>query len=500
MKTLNSALAWWARTQGDTVALNVAGETVTYAELHDWSDRLAVWLADLSVVPGDRVGVCAANSLGYCALIFAVLRAGGIVSPMNARFTRHEVSEIVGDVGPRLVVADAAHLDLVDGLGPQVVDLERVQGFRSGAAAEPDLDLDLDPESPVVIISTSGSTARPKGVMFTHRSMVDYAAEYHLQEPSIAQGARVLAIAPLSTSAGFVQLMHYTSLGCTLHMEPAFEPAAGLDLLVRERINAFGGVPLLFERIAAQPAFAEADLSNLRIVTVGGARVTRALLETWMGKGIVIRQIYGQTECGGNATIMPEALARDAPEKCGWGGPYTRLATIRPDGSRCDPGEVGEILLRGPGQMLGYWNNPGATAEAIQNGWLHTGDLGVLDERGLLTFIDRMKDIIISGGLNISAAEVERAVSDFPGVEEVVVIAAPDPKFAETPMAVLYASQAIDVAALIAHCNGRLADYKVPRYVVVEGEPLPRLATGKLSKPAVRAKYKDQIADLPRVR
>jgi len=498
MKTLNSALAWWARMQGDTVALNVASETVTYAQLHDWSNRLAVWLGDQGVVPGDRVGVCAANSLDYCALIFGVLRAGGIVSPMNARFTRHEVAEIVGDVSPRLVFADTAHLDLVAGLGPEVVDLYDVGDFRDGAPADPGLD--LDPEWPVVIISTSGSTARPKGVMFTHRSMVDYAAEYHLQEPSIAQGARVLAIAPLSTSAGFVQLMHYASLGCTLHMEPAFEPAAGLELLVRERINAFGGVPLLFERIAAQPGFAEADLSSLRIVTVGGARVSRPLLETWMSKGIVIRQIYGQTECGGNATIMPEALAREAPEKCGWGGPFTRLATVRLDGSPCDPGEVGEILIRGPGQMLGYWNNPEATAEAIQDGWLHTGDLGVLDERGLLTFVDRMKDIIISGGLNISAAEVERAVSDYPGVEEVVVIAAPDPKFAETPMAVLYASQAIDVAALIAHCNGRLADYKVPRYVVVEGEPLPRLATGKLSKPAVRAKYKDQIADLPRVR
>jgi fatty-acyl-CoA synthase len=219
-----------------------------------------------------------------------------------------------------------------------------------------------------------------------------------------------------------------------------------------------------------------------------------------MGKGIVIRQIYGQTECGGNATIMPEALAREAPEKCGWGGPFTTLVTVRPDGSRCDPGEVGEILIRGPGQMQGYWNNPAATAEALRDGWLHTGDLGVLDERGLLTFVDRMKDIIISGGLNISAAEVERAVAEFPGVEEVLVIAAPDPKFAETPMAVLYANAAIDVPALIAHCNSRLADYKVPRYVVVEPEPLPRLATGKLSKPAVRARYKDQIADLPRVR
>jgi fatty-acyl-CoA synthase len=496
MKTLSSALAWWARMQGDVLALNVAGETATYAQCHDRSNRVAAWLGDLGVEPGDRVGVCAANSLSYCLLIMGIIRAGGIVLPMNARFTRPEIAEIVEDVRPGLVFADATHVPLVQGLGPEIHNLDEVDAVRD--RHEPGLD--LDPAWPVVIISTSGSTARPKGVVFTHRSMADYATEFHLQEPAISKGARVLAIAPLSTSAGFVQLIHYTTLGCTLYMEPAFEPKAGLELLVREKINSFGGVPVLFERIAALDTFAVADLSSLRMVTVGGARVSRALLEAWMAKGIVIRQIYGQTECGGTATIMPEALAREAPEKCGWGGPFTEIVTVRPDGGRCEPGEVGEILIRGPGQMAGYWNNPTATAEAIRDGWLYTGDLGVLDEQGLLTFVDRMKDIIISGGLNISAAEVERAVSDYPGVEEVVVIAAPDPKFAETPMAVLYATQAIDVAGLIAHCNSCLADYKVPRYVVVEREPLPRLATGKLSKPAVRAKYKDQIADLPRVR
>jgi fatty-acyl-CoA synthase len=197
---------------------------------------------------------------------------------------------------------------------------------------------------------------------------------------------------------------------------------------------------------------------------------------------------------------MPELLARTQPEKCGWGGPFTDIVVVVPDGRRCEPGEVGEILIRGPGRMVGYWNNPEATAQAVRDGWLHTGDLGMLDEQGLLTFVDRMKDIIISGGLNISAAEVERAVGEFSGVEEVVVIAAPDDRFGETPMAVLYATAEVDVAALIRHCNDRLADYKVPRYVAIEVEPLPRLATGKLSKPAVRLKYKDRVADMPRVR
>lgn len=498
MKTLSSALAWWARSQPQTPALVVGEDRVGYGELFAWSMRVAADLADKGVVPGDRIAVCAANSLAYCVLAMGAIRAGAIVAPVNARFTRPEVAEVLEDLSPRFIYADREHRDRTEGLGAQVLDLDEVTVRRAGAAAS--FILDLDPSWPVVIISTSGSTARPKGVVFTHASMTDYAAEFHLNIPAICQGARVLAIAPLSTSAGFVQLMHYTTLGCTLYLEPAFEPASGLALIQREQINAFGGVPLLFERIAALESFAQADLSSLKLVTVGGARVTQALLEAWMAKGVVIRQIYGQTECGGNATIMPEALAKQWPEKCGWGGPFTELVTVRQDGGLCAAGEVGEILIRGPGRMLGYWNNPQATAEVIRDGWLHTGDLGVLDELGLLTFVDRMKDIIISGGLNISAAEVERAVGEYPGVEEVVVIAAPDPRFAETPMAVLYAASAIDVPALIAHCNGRLADYKVPRYVVVETEPLPRLATGKLSKPAVRAKYKDQIAGLARVR
>ncbi len=150
--------------------------------------------------------------------------------------------------------------------------------------------------------------------------------------------------------------------------------------------------------------------------------------------------------------------------------------------------------------MLGYWNNAEATAEVLRDGWLHTGDIGVLDEDGLLTFVDRMKDLVISGGLNISAAEVERAVSEYPGVEEVAVIAAKDARFGETPLAVVYGKARIDVGSLIAHCNERLADFKVPRYVAFESEPLPRLATQKISKPLLRVKYKDAHETLERVR
>ncbi len=498
VQTLNSSLAWWARMQPDVKVLTIDGQSLTYADLHAWSETIAHRLVADGLKPGERVGVCSSNSLEYCALAFAVMRAGGVFLPMNLRFTRHEAAEVIEDATPTMLYTDAERRDRLDGHGVplfNLADLEADRGpVRGGVAHDP------QPDDPVVIITTSGSTARPKGVVFSHRTMSAYATEFLLQEPTISKGARILVLAPLSTSAGFVQLIHYTTLGCSLFLEPVFEAQKALDILVREKINGFGGVPVLFERIAALDGFAAADLSSLRLVTVGGARVTQQLLQTWMAKDIVIRQIYGQTECGGNATIMPEHLARTMPEKCGWGGPFSEIVTVRPDGSRCAPNEVGEILIRGPGRMVGYWNNPKATADAVRDGWLYTGDLGMLDEQGLLTFVDRVKDIIISGGLNISAAEVERCIGEFSGVEEVLVIAAPDAKFGETPFAVVYSPGPIEIPALIAHCNERLSDYKVPRYVVVETEPLPRLATNKLSKPAVRARYKDKIAELPRVR
>lgn len=496
-QTLSSAIAWWSKVTPDVVAVHLEGDPLTYRGYDEWADRTAVRLIALGVNPGDRVAVLAANSLPYCALIMGILRAGATVLPINLRLTAHEIAEILEDGAPALVVADAERRDKL-GYPAPIIDIAEISALREGEIEKPGLDLDID--APVVIISTSGSTARPKGVVFTHRSMTGYAAEFAIAEPQLTKGGKVLVLSPFATSAGFVQLMHYTTLGCTIYVEPVFDPECALDLIERERINGFGGVPVFFERIAASPRWEAADLSALRMVTVGGARVSKTLLDTWMKKGVVIRQIYGQTEIGGNGTIMPADLATLHPEKCGRGGVFTRLRVVDDEGRDLPPNTPGEILMRGPGLMKGYWNNPEATAAAIRDGWLYTGDIGMLDEDGLLTFIDRKKDIIISGGLNISAAEVERAISEFEGVEEVLVIAAEDQKFGETPMAVLYANRSILVADLVAHCNTRLADYKVPRYVVVEDEPLPRLATGKLSKPAVRLKWKDAVASLPRVR
>jgi len=497
-QTLPGAIAWWSRMRGDQPAIVLEDEVLTYRAYAQWSDRVAAKLISDGLMPGDRVAICATNSLSYVALIMGVIRAGGIVNPINFRYTPREIAEQLELTEPRFVFGAPAQMVQLTAAGTAPRPLSEITALRDGDPAE--VSHDPDPDAPVVIIATSGSTARPKGVVFTNRSMTGYAASWAVEETASAAGARVISLAPLNTSAGFVQLMHYGTQGCTLFMMPQFVALDALRLIERARITCFAAVPAFFEFIAALPEFADADLSSLRLATAGGARVSRQLLQTYKDKGVTIRQIYGQTEIGGNVTIMPEHLALDEPEKCGWGGVFMDLRVVREDGTNCAPGEAGEIVMRSPGMMQGYWRNPEETARAIRDGWLYSGDIGVVDERGLLTFVDRLKDLIISGGLNISAAEVERVVCEFPGVTEALAIAAPDAKFGETPLVVYHGPVEIDVPALIRHCDTNLSNYKVPRYVAFSTEPLPRLATGKLSKPAVRQLYAGAHERLARVR
>lgn len=497
-QTLPGAMDWWARMRGDQPAIVLHDDQLTYREYKQWSDRIAAMLVEDGLEPGDRVGICSANSLAYVALLMGIIRAGGIASPINFRYKSREIAELLESTEPRFVFAAEDFVPQVEKAGIRPRPMSEIAALRRGETKA--ATHDPDPDAPVVIIATSGSTARPKGVVYTNRSVTAYAANWAIEETSSAPGSRIITLAPLNTSAGFVQLMHYTVQGCTLYMMPHFDPLEALRTIERDQISCFAAVPAFFEFIAALPEFADADLSSLKLATSGGSRVSPRLLQAYKDKGIIIRQIYGQTEVGGNATIMPEHLALEAPDKCGWGGIFMDLRVVRPDGTDCDPGEPGEIIMRSPGMMKEYWRDPEETAKALRGGWLHSGDIGTLDENGLLTFLDRMKDLIISGGLNISAAEVENVVGEFPGVVECLVIAAKDDRFGETPCAVVHASQEIDVTALIAHCEENLSNYKVPRYVAFSADPLPRLATGKLSKPAVREAYADAHERLPRVR
>ncbi|WP_321938160.1 class I adenylate-forming enzyme family protein [Paraburkholderia sp. J8-2] len=507
--TLIDTFKWWAIERANVPAIVVSSDSVTYAELDRWAEALAAWLEQQGLQRGDRVAVIGANSLEWAVLAQGVMLAGGILAPVNPRFTVSEASYMVAErYQARFVFHDAERATLAgevakDVPGVTVHGLDAVRALR-GEAANPTRGgaplRGIGPDDDVVIISTSGSTGRPKGVVYTHRTLCGYMSDTCMARPAAIDRARVLVFAPLCTSAGYVQLTQYLAYGGTVYLEEAFDPKAAIQKIIREKMTTVMGTPIFFERMAACEEFRDADLTSVRYSLVGGAPVSRQLLQAWLDKGVVLRQLYGQTEAGGQATFNSDEGSLASPEKCGRGSPYTRIAIIDEQGRFCPPDTPGEIVIRGPGVMARYWNDPEATAKVVVDGWLRTGDLGKVDAEGSLTMLDRIKDIIISGGLNISAAEVERVIAEVPGVREVAVIAASDAKFGETPLAIISGDASLQVEQVIAHCNEHLSGFKVPRYMVIGTDPLPRLATGKLAKPALRAQYANAHQTLERVR
>ncbi len=499
--TFPEVVQWWAATAGEQNAVVFDDQPLTYAELNDWADAFAAALADIGVEPGDRVCILGENSLEWCVAAIAVMKRGGLLVPLNYRYTPSELASVMRDCAPRVVLADAGQIAKVGAADPamHVVPLaDSAQAARGSGRRPPVVDLNDDDD--VTIIYTSGSTADPKGVVHSHRSRLTYAYESSLIDPCWGPAKKALALAPLYAGAGTVTFLQYIGLGMTIYLSARFDGDVAFQTLTREKIDLVSGVPTFFERIAAAPGFTETDLSHIGFASTGGSRVSRALSDTWFAQGVVLRQLYGLTEGGGADTTMDREGALKHPEKCGKGGPFTKLRVVDPDGRACPPGVPGEILIRGPIVMSRYWNNPDATAQVFQNGWLRSGDLGVADEQGNLTLVDRIKDIIISGGLNISPIDVEAVISSYPGVEEVSVFGVDDKAFGETPMAIVFGSPGIVVSEVIEHCNVHLSNYKVPRYLVLADSPLPRLATGKIAKRELKKRYATSVDLLERVR
>ncbi|MBN9792569.1 long-chain fatty acid--CoA ligase [Pseudonocardia sp. TMWB2A] len=504
--TVVDALTWWARTVPHHPVIDFDGDVVTYAELDSWSDGVATGLRERGIGRGDRVGIVGANSLEWCVAAVAAWKTGAVACGFNQRFRAGELAALVSLCEPAAVFGATEQLDVLhevrdSGAEFTVLDLGEVVGAARGVAHPPVGAFDADPDDPTAIVFTSGTTGTPKGVVFTHRTIAGVVHEWSLGEPVAPNDLRVLLVLPMFTAAGVIWgLARSVVQGGTMHLQPRFDPPRALEVLRDARITTFTGPPILFEQVAGVAGFADTRLDHLTTAWVGGARVPVPLLERWRPRGVALRQIYGQTEIGGTATAMSAEGAARHPDRCGWGGPLTRVRVVDLEGRDCAPGEVGEILLRGPGMFPGYWRNEEATEQALRGGWLHTGDLGTLDEQGLLAYVDRIGEMINSGGLKISPAELETVIAQVSGVGEVAVVPVPDAKFGETPAAVVCADGELDPAGLVAFCNERLADYKVPRYVIAHDGPLPRMASGKIAKRDLRAAYADAPARFPRVR
>jgi fatty-acyl-CoA synthase len=500
---VTDGLSYWARQAPDRPAIVFDGtDRVDYQTLDRWTDAAAHAHAAAGLRPGERIAIIGDNSLEWVVAAIGALKLGAVVVPLNNRFTPDELRYLVDDSGPVMVFADEAHRDRMaaalgrsPAAGAVLRPLAAFTGLRDERPA-PVPRPAAGPDDVTQIVYTSGTSSRPKGVLFTHRSTFNLIADFAFAEPALRPGARMIYVLSMSGAPGLLwHILHPLTRGLSIFYERGFEPARTLRRLEEEKIQVMAGVPVLFEQMAKQPAFAAADLSSLELVTIAGARAPVPVIRAWLDKGVLLRQAYGMTELGGISSLNPPEQAVDRPESIGRGTVFTRHRVVRPDGTDCDAEEPGEIIVAGPGVTPGYWRNEAAYAEAMRDGWFHSGDVGVRDADGYIRMVDRLKDIIITGGYNVAPGEIEAVIGELPQVIEVCVVSAADAKFGEAPAAVIYATEAVTAEEVTAHCRGRLAGYKVPRHVIVEAEPLERMASGKIARRKIRDAHPELAAD-----
>lgn len=497
----NRHLAFWSRRRGNALALCCDNDTLSWSQLHQQAGALAACLSARGVQAGDRVGCLLGNSLEWCVAFAASLRMGTIFVPLNAMFGPLELKEIAADAGCVAVVSTPA---LITKLGipnthQHAPDQTRLYLLNDSSAslaytdivsgAQRFTDPALSDDDVMIICYTSGTTGVPKGVALTHRN-VDTAMQGLILNFGLHPGGdeRLLILAPLAFTGGVISnLAVVFAVGGAGWIEKTVDPARALKRIVDQRITLVGGVPALWDRIAQAPGFAEADLSALRTAYTGGAPVPRALMNTFLAKGVCIRQQYGFTEaCGGVSSPSAEAAAAN-PGSCGQPLPAMELEIRDEQGQRISAHSiVGEIHARG-GQLMsgGYWNKPEATHEAMTaDGWYKTGDLARYDENGDggLIIVDRKKNMLISGGVNIYPAEVERALAQIPGVVECVVLGLPSERWGQEVAAIAYGPGLTDAAAVLDQARELLGGYKAPKHLRLSTLPLPKTASGKIAR------------------
>ncbi len=491
LETVPALLREAAERFGDHPAYVEGEQTVPYADLLKRVQLAAGFYVDLGVGAGDRVVLWGPNSIDWAVAALAVSYAGGVLVPVNSRYVGPEVADVVERTDAALVVVHEGFLgrdqvqELADaGVSERVVTLEAVAGPGHRDASSDRLP-EVSPDDVADILFTSGTTGRSKGAMSAHRQTIGVARAW-AELGGVRQDDRYLVVNPFFHSFGYkIGIVVGLLTGCTLYPVATFDVDETMRLIESERITVFPGAPTLYQSLLNAPGRAERDLSSLRLAVTGAAVVPVVLIERMREEapsGLGIDQVvtaFGMTEAvvvtmcreGDSAETVATTNGRAVP------GMETRIAA--PSGSG-----AGELLVRGDYVMLGYLDDPEATREAIDDdGWLHTGDIGSLDDEGNLTITDRLKDMYISGGFNVYPAEVEQALARLDGVADVAVVGVPDERMGEVGKA--YVVGTVTPDEVIAFAREKLANFKVPRQVDVV-ESLPRNLSGKVLKTELR--------------
>jgi len=481
-----------ARMNPATVALTTDDESLTYADLAARVEATAGHLRELGVAPGERVAYLGPNSIDTFVCFFATARLGGVFVSLNTRLAGPEIGYMLQDSGSVVLVHGPECAELVHTADPSAQGVKHVLGRAelqqatagvTTSAPWPDQLVDLD--DPVLILYTSGTTGRPKGAVLTHGN-ITWNTVNQLVHVDVLSTDVALCAAPLFHVTGLGQVSMPTLLkGGTVVVVPKFDAGGFLALIEQRRASSFAAVPTMLQMMCEHPDWAATDLSSLRFVIYGGSPIQEHVAQAWLDRGVVLQQGYGMTEAAPGVFMALADGATTRPVSAGVPHFFTDIGLEGLE-SGSGPGQ-GELLVRGPNVFSGYWNRPEETAQTLREGWFRSGDVVRIDDDGWAYVIDRVKDLIISGGENIYPAEVEAAIAELADVSSVAVVAVPDSKWGEVGCAyvVLRPGADLDELALRAHLDQRLARYKIPRYVEFRDE-LPTNATGKVLRASLR--------------
>ena len=478
---------------------------LTFAELNARSNQVANAFLKAGLGRGERVGLLLMNSAEFMESYFALAKLGAVAVPLNWRLLPDELQFILKDSGTTRLIfgtefveaaaalhqrgdeTDVRHwLQVAD--GGQVAEFaEGYQAFRDAApAAEPNIDCGGD--DLLYIVYTSGTTGLPKGVVQTHSTSI-WSVLTIAATVDYRKGDRFLNALPMFHVGALIPCLAnvYRGIGCVVMR--SFDPALAWQLLEREGITTALMVPAMLNFMLQVPDLARFDCSRLRWILTGAAPVPVTLTKKYAELGIDVLQVYGLTECCGPACLIDAENALRKPDSTGKAFFHTSVRVVDERGEDCAPGQPGEVLVAGPHIMREYWNQPEATAEAIVDGWLRTGDVAVMDEEGFVSIRDRIKDMIISGGENVYPAEVESVLMTHPDIVEAAVIGMPSETWGESPLAVVVRKgEGLTEAQVLRHCEGRLASYKRPKAATFVDE-IPRNPSGKILKRALREQF-----------
>jgi fatty-acyl-CoA synthase len=469
------------------------GSETTFAEWNERANRTANYLRSLGIGKGDRVAVYASNRPEYLDLFWAAPKIGAMLQNLNWRLTVHELRGIVESGAPKVLIYSGEWREQVGELKPGCTTVEHVVAMNDPGPGEHDIrerdamddvltDVpDLTMDDPWGIYYTGGTTGLPKGAVLTHGNLT-WNSINTITSWGIREQHRAALQLPFFHIGGpnifMVPLVH---VGGTTVLCSGFDPDETFDLVERSGITHYVAVPTMFQILQEHPRWEEADFSKLELVISGGAPCPLPIMEKFWERGVDFKMGYGLTEASGNNFWLPPERVRDKVGSVGYPIFHIGMKTIREDGADCADGEAGELLIRGPHVVAGYWRNPEATAETIRDGWLHTGDIAVRDADGCYSILGRSKEMFISGGENVYPAEIESVLLAHRKVLEAAVVSVPHVIWGEVGKAFVVVADGYDEDDLRSFLGERLARYKLPRSIVTI-DALPLTAIGKIDK------------------